>query len=400
MSLELHAGREVAPVDRPHYRNLRFRRATGTLTPTPMPEALTRRELNRALLVRQLLLERATLTAAEGIEHLVGMQAQLPLAPYVGLWTRLVDFHPEHLARLLTDRAAVRTSLMRATIHLVTAADCLALHPVLRAVHERGFQVGSPFGRRLRGVDLGGVLQAGRGLLDERPRTLADLGAALAERWPDRDPAALAQAVRYLVPAVQVPPRGLWGQAGQPVWATAEGWLGWPPGDDPQPDAIVRRYLGAFGPASVRDVQTWSGLTRLAEVVERLRPALRTFRDEHGAELFDLPDAPRPAADTPAPPRFLPPLDSVLLSHADRTRVMPAEHRERTITRQANGALLVDGFVAGTWRVAQDRGTATLRIDAFHPLPDEDAVTAEGDRLLAWHAEGAPRDVQLRVVRR
>jgi hypothetical protein len=365
-----------------------------------MPEALTRRELNRALLVRQLLLERATLTAAEGIEHLVGMQAQLPLAPYVGLWTRLVDFHPEHLARLLTDRAAVRTSLMRATIHLVTAADCLALHPVLRAVHERGFQVGSPFGRRLRGVDLGGVLQAGRGLLDERPRTLADLGAALAERWPDRDPAALAQAVRYLVPAVQVPPRGLWGQTGQPVWATAQRWLGRPPDGDPRPEAVVRRYLGAFGPASVRDVQTWSGLTRLAEVVERLRPALRTFRDEHGAELFDLPDAPRPAADTPAPPRFLPPLDNVLLSHADRTRVMPAEHRERAITREANGALLADGFVAGTWRVAQDRHEATLRIDAFHPLPDEDAVTAEGDRLLAWHAEGAPRDVQLRVVRR
>jgi hypothetical protein len=249
-------------------------------------------------------------------------------------------------------------------------------------------------------VDLGGVLQAGRALLDERPRTLADLGAALAERWPDRDPAALAQAVRYLVPAVQVPPRGLWGQAGQPVWATAERWLGRQPSDHGEPDAVVRRYLAAFGPASIRDVQTWSGLTRLAEVVGRLRPALRTFRDEQGRELFDLPEAPRPAADSPAPPRLLPPLDNVLLSHADRTRVMPAEHRERTITREATGALLVDGFVAGRWRVTHDRGTATLRIDAFHPLPDEEAVTAEGDRLAAWHAEGAPRDVQLRVVRR
>jgi hypothetical protein len=365
-----------------------------------MPDTLTRGALNRALLARQLLLERATLTAAEAIEHLVGMQAQLPTAPYAGLWSRLVDFRPEHLSQLLTDRAAVRTSLMRATIHLVTAADCLALHPLLEQVHERGFQVGSPFGRRLRGVDLDAVLRAGRALLDERPRSLADLGAALAERWPDRDPAALAQAVRYLVPAVQVPPRGLWGQAGQPVWATAERWLGRAPNGDPQPDAMVRRYLGSFGPASVRDVQTWSGLTRLSEVVERLRPALRTFRDEGGTELFDLPDANRPPEDTPAPPRFLPPLDNLLLSHADRTRVMPAEHRERTITRQANGALLVDGFVAGTWRVARSRRTASLRIDAFHPIRDEDAVAAEGDRLLAWHGEGAARDVQLRVVRR
>lgn len=365
-----------------------------------MPDTLTRRALNRALLARQLLLERAGLTPAGAIEHLVGMQAQLPTAPYVGLWSRLLDFRPEHLSQLLTDRAAVRTSLMRATIHLVTAPDCLALHPVLETVHERGFQVGSPFGRRLRGVDLDAVLSAGRVLLDERPRTLSDLGAALAGRWPDRDPASLAQAVRYLVPAVQVPPRGLWGQTGQPVWATAQGWLGRPPDGDPRPDAVVRRYLGAFGPASVRDVQTWSGLTRLNEVVERLRPGLRAFRDERGTELFDLPDAPRPAEDAPAPPRFLPPLDNLLLSHADRTRVLPTEHRERTISRQANGALLVDGFVAGTWRLAQSRRTATLHIEAFHRLPDEGAVTAEGERLLTWHEPSAASDVQLRVVRR
>ncbi|MBO0705436.1 MAG: AlkZ family DNA glycosylase, partial [Candidatus Dormibacteraeota bacterium] len=185
-----------------------------------------------------------------------------------------------------------------------------------------------------------------------------------------------------------------------PVWATVERWLARAPDGDPQPDAMVRRYLGAFGPASVRDVQTWSGLTRLGEALERLRPELRTFRDEQGSELFDLPDAPRPREDTPAPPRFLPPLDNLLLSHSDRTRVMPAEHRERTITRQANGALLVDGFVAGTWRVVRSRKTASLRIEAFRPVRDDDAVAAEGDRLLAWHGEDAARDVQLRVVRR
>jgi hypothetical protein len=198
-----------------------------------------------------------------------------------------------------------------------------------------------------------------------------------------------------------VPPRGLWGRGGQPVWATAERWLGHPPGDDQAPDALVARYLEAFGPASVRDVQAWSGLTRLAEVVDRLRPHLRSFRDETGTELFDLPGAPRPAGETPAPPRFLPPLDNLLLSHADRTRVMAPEHRERTITREANGALLVDGFVAGTWRVAQKHRTATLHVEAFHGLSDEDAVISEGDRLLRFQApEAASPGVQLRVVRR
>jgi hypothetical protein len=368
-----------------------------------MPGTLTRRALNRALLARQLLLTRAPLPVPEAIEHLVGLEVQLPAAPYVALWARLQDFRPEVLSQLLTGRAAVRTSLLRATLHLVTARDCLALHPVLRPVHDRAFQSGSPYGRRLQGIDLADVLRAGATLLDQRARTLAELGAALATRWPDRDPGALGQAVRYLVPAVQVPPRGLWKRGGQPVWATVEHWLGRAPDGDPNPDTLLTRYLAAFGPASVRDVQAWSGLTRLGEVMDRLRPRLRTFRDEGGVELFDLPDAPLPPADTPAPPRFLPPLDNLLLSHADRTRVLATGDRERTVTREASGALLVDGFVAGTWRVGATRRAATLRIEAFHPLPDEDhqAVAGEGDRLLAFdQPDAATRDVQLRVVRR
>ena len=358
------------------------------------------RELNRALLERQLLLRRASLSASKAIEHLVGLQAQEPNDPYVGLWTRLDGFQPKALARLITGRRAVRTTLMRTTIHLVTARDFLALYPVMRPVHARTVYSGRLNALALKGVDIEDLLAAGRALVEERPRTRAELGPLLAQRWPDRDAAAIACAVNYLLPMVHVPPRGVWGSSGRTTLTTVEAWLGLPPERASSPDAAVLRYLGAFGPASTSDIRTWSGLGGLSEVVERLRPRLATFRDEHGRELFDLPRAPRPDPDTPAPPRFLPEFDNVLLSHADHSRIVSDHHRRGLLTSNGRsfGTVLVDGFVRATWKIGRERGRALLMIAPLERLTKQDvsAVSQEGARLLEFAAgDGATHDVRV-----
>jgi hypothetical protein len=353
---------------------------------------LTLRELNRATLERQMLLRRWKLTAAAAIERLVGMQAQAPHPPYIGLWTRLEDFHPEELANLITDRRAVRIALMRNTIHLVTARDCLALRPLVQPVFDRHLSANRAHGAAIEGVDIEALVAAGRALLEERPRTAKELGELLRERWPDRDPASLARAIRHLLPLVQVPPRGVWGRSGRAAHTTAEAWLGCPLDPNPSLNEMIVRYLGAFGPATVKDVQTWSGLARLGEATDRLRPRLRTFRDEHGKELFDLPDAPRPDPDTPSPPRFLPEFDNLILSHADRTRIIANNYRK--VIASKNGmvpaTVLVDGFVRGTWKMEQtSHGNVALVIEPFEPLAEKErgALIAEGERLVRFVTE-------------
>jgi hypothetical protein len=367
----------------------------------PATDVLSLRALNRALLGRQLLLRRVPLPGDAGpragrvietVEHLVGLQAQAPFPPYYGLWSRLDGFRPGDLADLLLGRQVVRIGLMRGTIHLVSADDCLTLRPALQDVLERGLR--GNFGRQLTGVDRAELAAAGRALVEDRPMTFSELGDALSPRWAGHPPNALAQGVRALVPLVQVPPRGVWGESGQAAHTSAESWLGRPLAADASVEAVVLRYLAAFGPATVADAQAWSGLTRLREVVGRLRPGLRVFRDEQGRELFDLPDAPRPDPDTPAPVRLVAEFDNLLLSHADRSRVISDEDRQRLYSRNGifPGTVLIDGFARGMWRLTTARRAAVLAVEMFGPLGgrDLDAVTAEGERLLEFAVPDAP----------
>jgi hypothetical protein len=350
------------------------------------------RALNRALLARQLLLQRSTLTATQVIEHLVGMQAQAPLPPYYGLWTRLEEFRPDDLADLILTRKVVRVLLMRGTIHLVSADDCLRLRPVVQPLLDRVARAG-PFAAGIKGLDLEELVGAGRALLEEQPRTTKDLGLALQQRWPDREAGALAHAIRLMVAQVQLPPRGIWGKGGRTTCTTVESWLGRPLPTGTAataPDDLVVRYLAAFGPATVADVRTWSGLTGLGSVMERLRPRLVTFTGENGAELFDIADGPRPDPDTPAPVRFIAEFDNVLLAHADRSRIISDDHRKlmSTVNGQIPGAVLVDGFVCAMWKLQRANDSVTLTIEPFRSLSkrERSAVADEGGRLLAFAA--------------
>jgi hypothetical protein len=327
-------------------------------------------------------------------EHLVGLQAQEPRDPYVAFWSRIDGFRPEELEGLLLERKVVRTTLMRGTIHLVTDRDCLALRPALQRVCERLFWSGSPFGKRLGDVDVEKVVAAGRALLEEVPRTRAQLRTLLAGLWPDEDADSLANAVGYLVPLVQVPPRGLWSRSGRTTLTTVEAWLGRRPAPESAPDEAVLRYLAAFGPASVKDIAVWSGLTGVRELVERLRGELRTFRDERGAELLDVADAPLADPDTPAPVRFLPQYDNVFLSHADRSRIGDADDRPRLGFGDGRffSMVLISGFLRAAWRL--EDGAVVVKPARRLSKKDAAAVEAEGRRLAAFLGGGEARILQ------
>jgi hypothetical protein len=359
------------------------------------PELLSKRALNRATLARQLLLERADMPVLDAVEHLVGLQAQVPLNPYTALWSRLARFRPGALATLLVERKVVRTVVMRATLHLVSADDCLLLRPLLQPVLDRELARHRDYAPVLDGVDLDGVMAFARRLFAERPRTGGDLRAALAERFPEHDAAALAYACRNLLALVQVPPRGVWGRAAQVTSTTAEAWLGRPLVSEPSIDDVVLRYIAAFGPASVGDVTAWSRLTGMRDVVERLRSRLRTFRDERGRELFDVDEAPRPDPETPAPARFLPEYDNVLLSHEDRSRFFAGDRRVGlgAVPGPIHGAVLHDGVACGVWRLDRDAEAAALVVSHAEKLSKraKDAVAAEGRRLLKLVAEAPER---------
>jgi hypothetical protein len=356
----------------------------------PEPPILSPRRLNRILLARQLLLSRRRMSVPAAIEHLVAMQSQSPRSAYVGLWTRVSGFRHEALEQLMLSREAVRIVLMRSTIHLVTARDCLPFRELVQSAVARTSRHTTL--RRQAGVDDAQLADAGRELVDAEPRTFAELGELLQARWPACDPFALAMGVRELVPLAQVPPRGLWKSGGEARHVDAAVWLDGRPQRPATLETLVLRYLAAYGPATVPDVQTFTGLTGLRDVVAQIRPRLRIFVDDTGRELFDLQDAPLPTARTRAPVRFLPEFDNVLLSHADRRRILP----DGTLSMLSLGngltpALLVDGFVAGAWKLVRARRAVTLQVRPFGPLPANarDEVEEEGRRLLAFAAPAA-----------
>ncbi|MHA6760340.1 winged helix DNA-binding domain-containing protein [Streptacidiphilus sp. PAMC 29251] len=353
-------------------------------------EKLTVRALNRATLARQSLLGRERRGVLETVEFLGGLQAQIPHASYVGLWTRLLDFDPAELSALMTDRSVVRISAMRGTIHLLSAADALSFRPLCQVVNDRGPYGKSAYRKALAGIEQAELVGTARKLLEREPLTNAQLGVALREVFPGYDGSTLAWAVRDSALAlVQVPPRGLWGQSSQATSTTVEHWLGRPLEPRPSLDAMVLRYLAAFGPATVKDAQAWSGLTRLAEVFERLRPQLRTFLPaESGRELFDLPDAPRPDQDTPAPMRFLPDYDNVVLGYADRSRIITPEDQIRLGKQNRYAAaFLVDGRVRGEWTITPTGPVPELAVVPFTALDaaEEQAVREEAEQLLRFH---------------
>ena len=355
-----------------------------------MPDAISLEQLNRATLARQLLLAREPLAPAAAVERLGGLQAQEARPPFVALWTRLEGFRREQLRAALERRELIRATMMRATLHLMSAADYTAL----RATLQPQLTAAMDGILRQRGaVDVEGVAAAARELLAERPRTFNELRPLLADAFPGAEVRALGYAARMQVPLAMVPSEDRWSFPADAAFTPAEPWLGVERLGPPAPEALVRRHLGAFGPASAVDVQAWSGLARLGPVLDGMSDELMAFK--HGRRtLYDLPDAPRPDPGVPAPPRFLPEFDSLLLAHKDRGRIVDEEHRRALVTKnlRVKATFLVEGRVAGSWSTERKRGAVTLTVEPFAPLPAPVAeeLAAEGEALLAFLDEDAP----------
>lgn len=351
---------------------------------------LTAEALNRATLARQLLLDRADLPVLGAVEHLGGLQAQEPQEPFVGLWSRLRAFDPASLDALVVGRQVVRTHLMRCTVHLVASEDMIAW----RARHDamlRGRMLGI-FRAELDGVDLAEFADVAREFLaDGEPCTMAELGQVLVARWPAPRPRAHAElAIACLVPVAQTPPRGLWRTKAGVQVVLLSSWLGrdvdpLSPDDDLVGQAIVRRYLAAYGPVATADIRSWSGISGLPAAVKALRDELVSFKDERGRVLWDLPDAPRPDAGTPAPVRFLPAFDNALLGYDDRTRIVDDAHRGLSVAGAR--VVLVDGRVSATWTQTDD----TVSVHPLRELSDAEraAVAEEGSATASFLFDGA-----------
>lgn len=320
---------------------------------------LSERAVNRATLARQLLLERADVPAVEAVSRLAGMQGQEPKHPYVGLWTRLQEFTDDQLTKAVTGRQVVRATLFRGTLHLVTAEDYLHFRTTISPVLEAGLKL---LGDRAEGLEPAKVVTAAKKLLKKEPLTFTEVRDALQQQFPDVNDRALGFCTRMLIPLVMYPADTRWAWSANSRFTPAEDWLSAKVQPDALPAELVVRYLEAFGPATPADFQTWSGLPKAKPLFDQLD--LEVFTDPQGKTLYDVPGGPRPEPDTPAPVRFLPEFDNLLLAHAKRERIIADEHRPAVFTKnlRVKSTYLVDGLVAGLWTAEKKRGVATLTL--------------------------------------
>ena len=342
------------------------------------------RALNRATLARQLLLRRARLPAGTAVERLLALQAQLPRPAVVGLWTRLEALDRPSVAALFESRTLVRGTAMRGTLHVMTAGDFLAFRNCLQPGLDAGLH--AILRDRATALDQAALARIAEAYL-RTPHTFEDIRAHLLAAFPAGDERAMGYAVRMALPLVQVPGTGPWGFPAQADFVSAKAWLGKTPARCASPDALILRYLGALGPATIRDAESWLGLGGLAPAFARLQSQLAVVGGTARAPMYDLPDAPRPDGDTPAPIRFLPEWDSVVVTRADE-RVVAKAHRPRVFLPGLRVAslVLVDGFAAATWGVSRTRKGATLTIEPFRSLSKRvlDELKPEGASLLKF----------------
>jgi hypothetical protein len=361
-------------------------------------DKLSNHQLNRATLARQMLLERADMGIAPAVAFLGGLQAQQSNDPYIALWSRLAGFRHEDLTALIVDKTLLRATSMRATLHLHRADDLLGMRRLVAEFLKGMWR--SNFRKRFGGEDEAKVRRAGIRLLDARaPMTAGALGKALHEMFPKAEPQALAALLQVTETLIQVPPTRLWGNGGAPLLQRVERWL---PGHEAPSltrSDLVRRYLRAFGPASVNDMQVWCRLTRLGAEFEALKDELVRFEAEDGRTLYDFADAPRPDGDTPAPVRFLPLYDNVYLGYDNRRRMLhEADSKRVNILAEFKPPVLVDGVIAAGWAVQRSKGVARLEVAPYRRLGRRDRreIEAEGLDFLAFmEADATDYDVKI-----